>query len=112
MESKAFFERVEKWRSTSMQKELHLAIELRNEGKHEESNEILVKLVHAFPENAVIHYQCAWSFDVLGEESQAVPFYVKAIQLGLSGNELEEAILGLGSSYRALGDYEKSKEVF
>lgn len=95
-----------------MQKELHQAIVFRNEGKYKESNEILVKLVHAFPENPFIRYQCAWSFDVLGEESQAVPFYEKAIQLGLSGKELEEALLGLGSSYRALGDYEKSKDVF
>ena len=52
MESKAIFERVEKWRSTSMQKELHQAIVLRNEGKFKESNEILVKLVHEFPEDS------------------------------------------------------------
>jgi len=96
----------------SMQKEVDRAIAFRNEGKYKESNEILVKLVRAFPEDPFIHYQCAWSFDVLGEESQAVPFYEIAIQLGLSGKELEEALLGLGSSYRALGDYAKSKDVF
>ena len=95
-----------------MQKEVDRAVELRNEGKYKESNEVLVKLVHTFPEDSFIHYQCAWSFDVLGEESQAVPFYEKAIQLGLSGKVLEEALLGLGSFYRALGNYKQSKDIF
>lgn len=94
-----------------MREELDKAIEFRKEGMLKDSNKILVKLVHEYPQDAVIHYQCAWSFDVLGEESQAVPFYEKAIQFGLSGKELEGTLLGLGSSYRALGDYEKSKDV-
>ena len=79
---------------------------------YEESNELLLSLIKAFPKDAFISYQCAWSFDVLGEESQAVPYYELAIQLGLSGKELEAAVLGLGSSYRVLGNYEKSKNVF
>ena len=95
-----------------MKKELDWAIKLRKEGKQKESNELLVKLVKAFPDDAVINYQCAWSFDLLGKESLAVPFYEAAIQLGLSRNELAGALLGLGSTYRTLGDYEKSKVVF
>ena len=95
-----------------MKKEVEWAIELRKEGKQKKSNELLVKLVKEFPKDAFINYQCAWSFDVLGEESQAVPFYEVAIHLGLSGKELEGALLGLGSTYRTLGDYEKSKLIF
>lgn len=48
----------------------------------------------------------------LGEESKAVPYYEKAIELGLSGKSLEGALLGLGSTYRTLGDYHHSKRVF
>ncbi|WP_391209380.1 tetratricopeptide repeat protein [Psychrobacillus sp. L4] len=95
-----------------MHKELERAINLRNEGKKEESNDLLLKLVKAFPADATIHYQCAWSYDVIGEESKAVPYYEKAIELGLSQDELEGALLGLGSTYRTLGEYEKSKQVF
>ena len=94
-----------------MRKEVDRAIDLRKEGKQKESNELLLVLVKEFPQNAFINYQCAWSFDVLGEESQAVAFYEKAIHLGLSGNDLEGALLGLGSTYRTLGDYQKSKDV-
>ncbi len=95
-----------------MKRELEKAIHLRKNGNHKESNELLIKLVQQFPENASINYQCAWSFDLLGVEIQAVPYYEKAIQLGLSSEELEDALLGLGSTYRALGEYEKSKDTF
>lgn len=95
-----------------MEKELTRAIELRNNGSHKESNELLLKLVNDYPGDAYINYQYAWSFDVLGEESSAVPYYEKAIELGLSGKNLEGALLGLGSTYRTLGEYEKSKAVF
>lgn len=95
-----------------MQKEVQKAIELRQQGNAVDSNLILLKVVEQFPSDPYVNYQCAWSFDVLGKEAEAIPFYEKAIELGLSGNDLEGAILGLGSSYRALGDYEKSKVVF
>ncbi|MCK1998870.1 tetratricopeptide repeat protein [Psychrobacillus psychrodurans] len=95
-----------------MIKEIEEAIILRNNGMKNESNELLLKLVEKYPSNASIFYQCAWSFDILGEETKAVAFYEKAIDLGLPNDEMEGAIIGLGSTYRALGDYEKSKRVF
>lgn len=95
-----------------MQKEVKRAIELRHEGKKVESNELLLKVVKEFPTSAYVNYQCAWSFDLLGKETEAIPFYEKAIDLGLSGKDLEGAILGLGSSHRALGEYDKAQTVF
>jgi len=95
-----------------MNKEVDRAIDLRKQGKLKESNRLLVKQVQENANDAFIHYQCAWSFDLLGEESKAAPFYEKSIELGLSGQDLARAILGLGSTYRTLGKYEKSKKVF
>ena len=95
-----------------MQIELDKAIEMRKTGKQKESNELLIKLVDKYPDDAFVNYQCAWSFDVLGLESEAIPLYEKAIKLGLSGKDMEGAIIGLGSTYRTLGEYEKSKDVF
>lgn len=88
------------------------ALELRKKDKKIESNRILLKMVEEYPDDAFINYQCAWSFDVLGEESKAIPFYERAIKQGLSGKDLEGAILGLGSTYRTLGEYEKSTTIF
>lgn len=88
------------------------AVQLRKEGKLEESNELLLKLVKEFPEDAMVNYQCAWSFDVLEKEVEAIAYYEKAIALGLPDEDLKEAYLGLASTYRTIGDYEKSKETF
>lgn len=93
-------------------KKLEEAIELRKEGKLKESNEILINLAKDYPNNSVVNYQCAWSFDILGLEKEAVPYYEKAISIGLPEKDLQGAFLGLGSTYRTLGQYQKSKEVF
>lgn len=91
---------------------LHYALQLRKEGKYEESKDILVDLVANLPNDAHYQYQCAWSLDLLGEEAQAVNYYERAIELGLEREDLESAFVGLGSTYRTLGDYEKSRAVF
>lgn len=94
-----------------MKLELDKAITLRNNGNTKESNILLTNLVKRFPDNGTVNYQCAWSFDLLGEEAKAVPYYENAIKLVLSQEELEGAIIGLGSTYRTLGEYEKSKNI-
>ncbi|MBS3678981.1 tetratricopeptide repeat protein [Ornithinibacillus massiliensis] len=88
------------------------AIALRKQEKYRESNQLLLEIWEENRNDPEINYQCAWSFDVLGEESKAVPYYEKAIELGLSGKNLEGALLGLGSTYRTLGNYYQSKRVF
>lgn len=91
---------------------LEKAIELRKVGKLKESNEILLHLVNEHPDDSMINYQCAWSFDALDLEENAIQYYEKAISIGLPDEELRGAYLGLGSTYRTLGRYKESKEVF
>ena len=62
-----------------MKERIKKAVELRNQGKLEESNEVMKDLVKEYPENAEVNYQCAWSFDVLSLEKEAIPYYEKAI---------------------------------
>src|SRR5690606_11955666 len=89
--------------------QLQRAIDLRSEGELRQSNQQLLSLVEQYPKDGYINYQCAWSFDMLGEESKAVPYYEKAIQGNLKEEDLANAYLGLGSTYRTLGEYESSK---
>lgn len=88
------------------------AIKLRSLGKLIESNELLKSLVREYPDDAIVNYQCAWSYDVLELEKEAIPYYEKSIALGLPDEDLKEAYLGLGSTYRVIGNYEKSKCIF
>ena len=57
-----------------------------------------------------MNYQLAWTCDSLGKESEAVPYYEAALANGLE-RDRAGAILGLGSTYRCLGEYEKSLKV-
>ncbi|EMR05509.1 Flp pilus assembly protein TadD [Bhargavaea cecembensis DSE10] len=95
-----------------MREEIGKAVRLRKEGRLKESNALLVELAEKHPDDPEVRYQAAWSFDVIGEEASAVPHYEKAIQRGLSGKDREGAYLGLGSTYRTLGEYVKSDRVF
>lgn len=58
---------------------LNKALDLRKNGNFKESNEVLSELVREFPEDALYNYQYAWSFDILGEEEKAVPYYEKML---------------------------------
>lgn len=95
-----------------MRDRLQTAIELRSTGRAEEARAILLDLVAACPDDAEINYHAAWVHDTLGREREAIPFYVRAIEQGLTGEDLEGALLGLGSTYRAIGAYQAAEETF
>jgi tetratricopeptide (TPR) repeat protein len=96
----------------SLQKKLASAIKLRESEKPEEARQLLLELHAEFPNDPQVNYQCAWIHDLLGLEREAIPFYRKAIQEGLSADDLKSALLGMGSTYRCLGEYHKSIDTF
>jgi tetratricopeptide (TPR) repeat protein len=91
---------------------LEQAIRLRKEDKPEEALSILKELLSKSPNDPNVNYQAAWTCDFMGKESDAAPFYETAIANGLSGEERRGAFLGLGSTYRCLGEYQKSLDTF
>lgn len=86
------------------------AVELRKAGKAEEAREILLALVCEWPDDAEVLYQTAWTHDTLGLEREAIPYYHRALDAGLAGEERSGALLGMGSTYRALGEYALAEE--
>lgn len=94
-----------------MQNWLEQTKKLRAEGSFEKTMEFLSQVLQEQPSNPEVHYQIAWTHDALGKETDAAPAYETAISLGLEGEDLEGAYLGLGSTYRCLGDYENSDRV-
>lgn len=83
----------------------------RAAGLFDEAIRILNFEMAVRPDDPQIFYQLAWTHDALGKERDAAPAYEKAIELGLGGEDLKGAYVGLGSTYRCLGQYEKSDEV-
>lgn len=84
------------------------AISLRAKGEAAHARDLLLVLHRDHPEDAAVNLQCAWVHDNLGLEREALPFYEKAIDLGLDDDDLRNALLGLGSTYRAVGEYDKA----
>lgn len=84
----------------------------RAEGSFEKTMAILNEELAKNPENSAVHLQIAWTHDALGKEQDAMPAYENAISKGLQGPDLIDAYLGLGSTYRCVGEYSKSKQVF
>ncbi len=87
------------------------AAQLRADGRHEQAAALLGRLTRENPSHAVAHYQMAWLLDAQGQESDAVPYYERALELGLDGDDKRGAMLGLGSTYRVLGRYTESERL-
>jgi len=95
---------------STLQEKIASAIKLRESDKHEEARQFLLELHTEFPNDPQVNYQCAWIHDLLGLEREAIPFYEKAIQSGLSGDGLKSALLGMGSTYRCIGEYQSQSK--
>jgi tetratricopeptide (TPR) repeat protein len=93
------------------------AIQLREMGRAKqdqailkEARRLLLELAAAYPDDAEITFQTAVAHDNLGLSREAIPFYLRALTQGLSGPDLERALMGLGSTYRGLGEYQQAEE--
>jgi tetratricopeptide (TPR) repeat protein len=84
-------------------------LSLRRAGKHEDACSLAVSLAAQCPDDAELQYQAACVHDFLGREAQAVPFYLAALSGSLSAEHRRSAYLGLGSTYRALGQYAEAE---
>lgn len=78
---------------------------LRRDEQLEESQNLLLQLLEHSPRDPLVLYEVGGSYDVLGAEKQAIPYYRQAIQAGLSGDDLQECLVCLGSSYRVIGRF-------
>src|SRR5919108_5262975 len=96
----------------TLQERLASAVTLREAESRDEACQLLLELHAEFPNDPQVNYQCAWIHDLLGLEREAIPYYEKAVQEGLSGDELKGALLGMGSTYRCIGEYQKARETF
>jgi uncharacterized cupin superfamily protein len=87
------------------------AIELREAGELEEARRLLLELRAERPDDAQVAVQAAWVHDSLGHEDEAVEHYRAALAGELADEERRGALLGLGSTLRALGRDAESEEV-
>ncbi len=100
------------------QERLAEAIKLRETGRArqdqamlQEARTLLLDLAADYPDDAEITFQLAVVHDNLGLELASIPFYLQTLAQGLAGPDLERALMGLGSTYRGLGNYQQAEEI-
>lgn len=86
--------------------------QLKTQGRYQEATALALRQLAAEPEAAMLHFQLACLYDVQGLEQQAIPCYLAALARDLPPAQRREAWLGLGSTYRALGEYPASLRAF
>jgi tetratricopeptide (TPR) repeat protein len=84
---------------------------LAQEGRTEEALKVLRTALGEDPDHAAANFAYASLLDSLGREREAIPHYERFIECGLSGEELQEATVNLGSSYRVVGEPERAVEI-
>ncbi|EAD2804647.1 tetratricopeptide repeat protein [Listeria monocytogenes] len=89
-----------------------MILTLLQNGDYETARKQALAELENNPESAELHYFAAWAHDALGKEDAAIPFYEKALQLGLPADSRKEAYIGLGSTYRITGQHEKASRLF
>lgn len=83
---------------------------LRREDELEESQTLLLDLLKEYPHHPLVLFEVGGSYDVMGEEEMAIPYYRQAVEAGLEGNDLQECLVCLGSSLRLAGEYDEAIE--
>ncbi len=86
------------------------AKELRRNDDLDASQELLLDLLAEHPNDPLVLYEVGGSYDVMGEEKEAIPYYQRAINAGLDGDDLQECLVCLGSSHRNVGNFDDAVE--
>ncbi|MGD8232507.1 tetratricopeptide repeat protein [Vibrio sp. TRT 1302] len=95
-----------------MEAVIQQAIELRKQGNYQASRDLLTTLLGDNQYAAKAHLHIAWSFDNEGKEQQAIDHYLASLSGPISPTERFDALFGLASTYRSLGQYQQALGYF
>jgi tetratricopeptide (TPR) repeat protein len=90
---------------------LEKARSLRRDDELEDSLNLFEELLSHYPDDQLILFEVGGAYDLLGSEVEAIPFYQRAVEEGLEGEELQECLICLGSCHRAIGEFQDSVDV-
>ena len=94
--------------TTDLERRVVAGWDLFREGREDEAIESFRRLAEEHPNDPRAHFEFGSVFDAAGHESEAIPPYRRALELGLQGDYVPRALLQLGSSLRNVGEYEEA----
>lgn len=95
-----------------MESVIQQAKELRKASNYQESRTLLTTLLGDENYTAKAHLHIAWSYDNEGKEQEAIKHYTASLEGILSADERFDALFGLASTYRSLGEYQEALSYF
>lgn len=95
----------------NIQETINRARGLRRDDQLEESQELLLDLLEAHPNNPLVLFEVGGAYDVLGDVVTANEFYQQALDQGLEDPERQECLICLGINHRGLGDAETAVSI-
>lgn len=95
---------------TALMAAIEEARDLRRADDLEASQEHLLELMAEHPDHPLVLFEVGGSYDVMGEEEMAIPYYRRAIEAGLDGRDRQECLVCLGSTLRVAGEHEEAVE--
>lgn len=96
---------------TDVMEAIEQARVLRRDDELEASQNLLLDLLDRQPSHPLVLFEVGGSYDVMGEEEMAIPYYRQAIGAGLEGDDLQECLVCLGSTLRVVGEYEDAVSI-
>lgn len=83
----------------------------RLEGNLQHAYDLLIPLQKSEFNNSRVQLEIGLTLDAMNQEQGAIPYYKKALSLGLPPEQRAVALLCLGSSLRNVGQLEQSKHI-
>jgi 8-oxo-dGTP diphosphatase len=101
-----FVEELQKWLWPIR---LRNILALREAGDTEEALSRILALHRDYPGESMIPYQIARTYEVLGQDQEAIPYYQEALEQGLEGALRKQVLIGLGNNLREKKRYKESQ---
>ncbi|EMQ98099.1 tetratricopeptide repeat protein [Paeniglutamicibacter gangotriensis] len=98
--------------STTLDDELDRIFAAGDRNNMQPTIEALLPIAHEHPAIPRVLYEVGGAYDTAGEERTAACYYERALQAGLSGDELRRCYVQYGSTLRNLGELAGSAAVF
>lgn len=78
------------------------ALKLETEGNEQAAIDAFHALLEQYPDHPLVVFEMAGAYDFAGREAEALPYYQRALRLGLPDDQMKYLYVQMGSTQRNL----------